>query len=62
MASKRWLVRLTGPDVRAESRFTSESKAYEFVRSVLGPDSPADTARVECLENGRWVHFETVSR
>ncbi|MFE9448299.1 hypothetical protein [Streptomyces sp. NPDC006739] len=57
---KPWRVILTGPDVRAESDHTSEAKAYALIRSALGGDSPADTARVMQWEGGRWWHFETV--
>ncbi len=41
---KPWRVTVTGPDVRA----------------CLGEDSPADAARVEQWEDGRWRHFETM--
>lgn len=57
---KPWRVIVTGPDVRAESGHTSEAKAYALVRAALGGDSPADTARIEQWEGGRWWHFETV--
>jgi hypothetical protein len=58
--SKPWRVIITGPDVKATSSFTSEAKTFEFVRTCLGGDSPADTARVEQWEGGRWWHFETM--
>jgi hypothetical protein len=58
---KPWRVILTGPDVRATSDHTSEAKAYALIRAALGGDSPADTARVEQWEGGRWWHFETVT-
>ncbi|WP_030344785.1 hypothetical protein [Streptomyces sp. NRRL S-1022] len=58
---KPWRVILTGPDVRAESAHTSEAKAYTLIRAALGGASPADTARVEQWEGGRWRHFETVT-
>jgi hypothetical protein len=57
---KPWRVILTGPDVRATSDHTSEAKAFMLVRAALGGDSPADTARVEHWEDGRWRHFETM--
>ncbi|MBZ6211612.1 hypothetical protein KVH31_34520 [Streptomyces olivaceus] len=57
---KPWRVIVTGPDVRAESDHTSEAKAYALIRASLGEGSPADTARVEQWEDGRWWHFETV--
>ncbi|MFC9987858.1 hypothetical protein ACFXKV_04665 [Streptomyces globisporus] len=57
---KSWRVIVTGPDVSATSDHTSEAKAYTLVRSALGGDSPAEKARVECWEGGRWRHFETV--
>ena len=57
---KPWRVTVTGPDVRATSPFTSEAKAFAFVRTCLGGDSPANTARVEQWEDGRWWHFETM--
>lgn len=60
--SKPWRVILTGPDVTAESAHTSETKAFAFIRASLGTDSPADTARVECWEDGRWRWFETLTR
>lgn len=59
--SKRWRVTVTGPEVTATSPFTSEAKAFAFVRASLGGDSPADTAKVEQWEGGRWWHFETVT-
>jgi hypothetical protein len=58
--SKPWKVIVTGPDVTAESAFTSEAKAYAFVRASLGPGSPAGTARVEYWEDGLWRWFETL--
>jgi hypothetical protein len=58
---KPWRVILTGPDVHATSDHTSEAKAYALIRASLGDDSPADTARVEQWEGGRWWHFETVT-
>ncbi|MDX2697238.1 hypothetical protein [Streptomyces ipomoeae] len=58
---KPWRVILTGPDIRATSDHTSEAKAYALIRAALGGDSPADTARVEQWEGGRWWHFETVT-
>lgn len=59
--SKPWRVTVTGPEVKATASFTSEAKAYAFVRACLGGDSPADTAKVEQWEGGRWWHFETVT-
>lgn len=59
--SKPWKVILSGPDVTAESAFTSEAKTYAFVRASLSPDSPADTARVEYWEDGLWRWFETLN-
>jgi hypothetical protein len=56
-----WRVTLTGPDVHATSDHTSEAKAYALIRAALGPDSPADTARVELWEDGQWQHFGTVT-
>jgi hypothetical protein len=53
-------VTVTGADADAESSFTSEAKAYAFVRACLGGDSPARAAKVEQWEGGRWWHFETV--
>lgn len=58
--SKPWKVILTGPDVTAESAFTSETKAYDFVRASLGGDSPAVDARVEYWETGLWRWYETL--
>lgn len=58
--SKPWRVVITGPDVTAQSDHTSEAKAYGFVRVCLGGDTPADTARVEHWEDGRWRWFETM--
>ncbi|MGC4925559.1 hypothetical protein [Streptomyces sp. DT117] len=55
-----WRVIVTGPDVRATSDHTSEAKAYALVRAALGGDSPAENARIEYWESGRWRHFETV--
>lgn len=60
--SKPWRVVVTGPDVTATSPFTSEAKAFAFVRVCLGGDSPADKARVEVWEDGRWRHFETMTK
>jgi hypothetical protein len=60
--SKPWRVILTGPDVHAESAFTSEDKAFTFVRAVLGEESPADTAKVMQWADGRWWHFETMHK
>ena len=57
---KPWRVILTGPDVHATSDFPSENKAFAFVRAGLGDGSPADTARVEQWEDGRWRWFETM--
>ncbi len=59
--SKPWRVTVTGPDVEATSPFTSEAKAYEFIRAALGEGSPAESAKVEQWVDGRWVHFETVT-
>jgi hypothetical protein len=59
--SKPWRVTITGPDVEATSPFTSEAKAYAFIRASLGADSPADTAKVEYWEEGLWRWFETVT-
>lgn len=56
-----WRVTITGPDVNDTSNHTSEAKAYELVRAALGGDSPAESARVECWEDGRWRWFETVT-
>ncbi len=58
---KPWRVTITGPDVTATSPFTSEAKAFAFVRTCLGSGSPADTARVEQWEDGRWRWFETMT-
>jgi hypothetical protein len=60
--SKPWKVVVTGPDVTATSSFTSENKAFEFVRVCLGADSPADQARVEYWEDGLWRWFETMKK
>lgn len=60
--SKPWRVILTGPDVTAESAFTSEAKAYTFARVALGGDSPAEQARIEYWEDGLWRWFETVTK
>lgn len=57
---KPWRVIVTGPDVNATSDHTSEAKAYVLVRAALGGDSPAEQARIEYWESGRWRHFETV--
>jgi hypothetical protein len=54
-------VTVTGPEVTATSSFTSEAKTFAFVRASLGGDSPADSAKVEQWEGGRWWHFETVT-
>ncbi|BBB01107.1 hypothetical protein RVR_8362 [Actinacidiphila reveromycinica] len=59
--SKPWRVILTGPDVNAVSQHTSEAKAYTFLRAALGPDSPAEQARVEHWEDGRWIWFDTMT-
>ncbi|MFD7922562.1 hypothetical protein ACFV3R_25460 [Streptomyces sp. NPDC059740] len=59
--SKPWRVTVTGPDVQAPSAFTSEAKVYAFLRTTLGGDSPATSAKVEQWEGGRWWHFETVT-
>jgi hypothetical protein len=59
--SKPWRETVTGPDVEATSLFTSEAKAYHFVRASLGQDSPAGTAKVEYWEDGLWRWFETVT-
>ncbi|MGW2739147.1 hypothetical protein ACWC4D_33730 [Streptomyces sp. NPDC001288] len=59
--SKPWRVTVTGPEVKAESSFTSEAKTFDFVRACLGGDSPATSAKVEQWEGGRWWHFETVT-
>lgn len=56
-----WRVTITGPDVCATSDHTSEAKAFAFIRAALGDGSPADTARVEQWEGGRWRHFETMT-
>ena len=58
--SKPWRVILSGPDVTAESAFTSEAKTYAFVRASLTPGSPAHTAKVMQWDDGRWWHFETL--
>ncbi|MFC9891460.1 hypothetical protein [Streptomyces pilosus] len=58
--SKPWRVTVTGLEVEAKSSFTSEAKTYAFVRASLGEGSPADAARIEQWEGGRWWHFETV--
>lgn len=58
---KPWRVIVTGPDVRATSDHTSEAKAYAFIRAALGGDSPAENARVDHWEDGRWRWFETVN-
>lgn len=60
--SKPWRVIVTGPDVTATSTHTSEDNAYMFLRGAIGGDSPADKARVEVWEDGRWRHFETLHR
>jgi hypothetical protein len=60
--SKPWRVTLTGPDVEAKSAFTSEAKTYDFVRTSLGGDSPAEQARIEHWENGIWRWYETVTK
>lgn len=60
--SKPWRVILTGSDVTAESAFTSEAKAYDFVRTALGGDSPAEQARIEYWETGTWRWYETVTK
>ncbi|MGW1171994.1 hypothetical protein [Streptomyces sp. NPDC002550] len=59
--SKPWRVTVTGPEATATSSFTSEAKTFDFVRTCLGADSPADSAKVEQWEDGRWWHFETVT-
>ncbi|WP_037923452.1 hypothetical protein [Streptomyces violaceorubidus] len=59
--SKPWRVTVTGPDVEATSPFTSEAKAYAFIRASLGADSPATAAKVEQWEDGVWRWFETVT-
>ncbi|MCX5000972.1 hypothetical protein [Streptomyces longwoodensis] len=59
--SKPWRVTVTGPEVEATSSFTSEAKTFEFVRTTLGGDSPAETAKVEQWEGGLWRWFETVT-
>lgn len=46
----------------ATSDHSSEAKAYAHVRGRLGPDSPADTARVEHWEDGRWRWIDTMTR
>lgn len=56
---KPWRVTLTQNGVRlAEIVHTSENKAYEHVRAALR--AGADTARVECWEDGGWRHFDTM--
>ncbi|WP_157865066.1 hypothetical protein [Streptomyces prasinopilosus] len=59
--SKPWRVTITGPEVEATSSFTSEEKTYAFIRATLGGGGPADTAKIEQWEGGRWWHFETVT-
>ncbi|CQR59242.1 hypothetical protein [Streptomyces leeuwenhoekii] len=59
--SKPWRVTVTGPEVETTSSFTSEAKTYAFIRASLGADSPAESAKVEQWEGGRWWHFETVT-
>ncbi|MFJ4473213.1 hypothetical protein ACIP2X_37765 [Streptomyces sp. NPDC089424] len=59
--SKPWRVTVTGPEVEATSSFTSEQKTYAFIRASLGAGSPAEAAKVEQWEGGRWWHFETVT-
>lgn len=60
--SKPWRVILTGPDMTAETAFTSEAKTYDFVRTSLAPGGPAHTARVEHWEDGRWIWFDTMTK
>jgi hypothetical protein len=58
---KPWRVTVTGPDVHAESSHTTEAKVYEQVRGAFGSDDPADSAKVEKWEDGRWLWYETVT-
>lgn len=59
---KPWRVTLTGPDVRAQSDQTSETKAYAFMHAALkGDDSPANTGEIRHWEHGRWVLYERVT-
>lgn len=60
--SKPWRVIVTGPEVTAQSDHSSEDKAFTFVRACLGPGSPADTARVEHWEDGRWRWIDTMTK
>jgi hypothetical protein len=48
--------------VPAVSTFTSESKAYSFIRATLVENSPATEARVEYWEDGLWRWFETMTK
>lgn len=59
--AKPWRAFITGPDVQAESAFTSEAKAYAFVHAALTGDSPAGQARIEQWVDGRWIHYATVT-
>lgn len=59
--SKPWRVILSGQTGEiSETPLTSEAKTYAFVRASLGPDSPADTAKVMQWEDGRWLWFDTL--
>lgn len=60
--SKPWRVVITGPDGTATSDHSSEDKAYAHVRGRLGEDGPADTARVEHWEDGRWRWIDTMTK
>ncbi|MFG3585100.1 hypothetical protein [Streptomyces sp. NPDC047990] len=57
---KPWRVTLTQNGVKlAEVDHTSETRAFEHVRTALR--AGADTARVEHWEDGLWRWFETVT-
>ena len=58
--SKPWHVIPSKDGIKlTEGRHTSEQKAYGHVRDALR--SGADTARVEHWEDGRWIHFDTMT-
>jgi len=59
--SKPWRVTALCDDTDVTYSFTSEAKAYAFVRASLSESSPAYAAKVEQWEGGRWWHFETVT-
>jgi hypothetical protein len=58
---KPWRLLVLGPDVLATSDHGTKDSAYRLARASIGPDSPANTARVERWTAGRWVHHATLT-